>query len=47
VLKRISLRAIHSLKQTLRRAPQVQCAHRYFFRTLDSLIASHHHPDNA
>jgi hypothetical protein len=47
VLKRISLHAIQSLKQTLRRAQQVQCAHRYFLRLLDSLIAPHHHPDIA
>jgi hypothetical protein len=47
VLKRISLHALHSLKQTLRRALQLQCAYRYFFQALDSLIASHHHPDNA
>jgi len=47
VLKRISLHALRSLKQTLRRALQPQCAYRYFFRALDSLIASHHHPGNA
>jgi hypothetical protein len=47
VLKRISLHAILILKQTLRRALQVQCAHRYFRRALDSRIASHHHPDIA
>jgi len=47
VLKRFSLHALYSLKQTLRRALQVQCAHRYFFSALDSLIASHHHPDIA
>jgi hypothetical protein len=47
VLKRISLHALRSLKQTLRRAMQLQCAYRYFFQALDSLIASHHHPDNA
>jgi hypothetical protein len=47
VLKRISLHALHSLKQTLRHALQLQCAYRYFFQALDSLIASHHHPDNA
>jgi len=47
VLKRNSLHAIAVLKQTLRGACQVQCVHRYFSRTLDSLIASHHHPDIA
>jgi hypothetical protein len=47
VLKRISLHAIRILKQTLRRGLQVQCAHRYFSQALDSLIASHHHPDIA
>jgi len=47
VQKRISLHAIHSLKQTLRRAAQLQCAHRYFSQALDSFIASHHHPDIA
>jgi len=47
VLKRISLHAILILKQKLRRALQVQCAHRYFWQTLDSSIASHHHPDIA
>jgi hypothetical protein len=47
VLERISLHALYSLKQTLRLVLQLQCAYRYFFRALDSLIASHHHPDNA
>jgi hypothetical protein len=47
VLKRISLHAIPLLKQTQRHALQVQCAHRYFSQALDSLIASHHHPDIA
>jgi hypothetical protein len=47
VLKRISLHAIQSLKQTLRRALQRQCAHRYFLRLLDSLTPPHHHPDIA
>jgi hypothetical protein len=47
VQKRISLCAILSLKQTLRRALEVQCAYRYFSRTLDRLNASHHHPDIA
>jgi hypothetical protein len=47
VLKRISLCAILPLKQTLRRALEVQCAYRYFSRTLDRLNASHHHPDIA
>jgi hypothetical protein len=46
VLKTISLHAIHSLKQTLRRALPRQCAHCYFSQALDSFIAPHHHPDN-
>ena len=29
------------------RALEVQCAYRYFSRTLDRLNASHHHPDIA
>jgi hypothetical protein len=45
VLKRISLHAIRSLKQTLRFAASLQCAHRYFSQALDSLITHDHHPD--
>jgi len=47
VVKRISLRAIPSLKQTLCGAPLLQCAHRYFSQALDSFIKPHHHPDIA
>jgi hypothetical protein len=47
VLKRISLHSLRSLKQTLRRALQMQRAYRYFLPALDSPIASHHHPDIA
>ncbi|HMM89902.1 hypothetical protein [Bradyrhizobium sp.] len=47
MLERKSLHARCSLKQTLRFALPRQGAHRYFSQPLDSLIASHHHPDIA